>query len=187
MIVVIVGGIGTGKSAVIKVLENLGEKVLSADAINKELLLNIEYVNIIDANFKGVVVDGKIDKKALRNIIFNNENERKKLNALAHPRIFSEIERRAKEYACVFVEIPLFEECYENVKYDKICAVQAPINARAERVAKRDGISLESALKIIEVQAKEESVYDRADFIINNDGDFLNLEKQVLRMLENVK
>ena len=63
MIVVIVGGIGTGKSAVIKVLENLGEKVLSADAINKELLLNIEYVNIIGANFKALSSMVKLIKR----------------------------------------------------------------------------------------------------------------------------
>ena len=187
MIVVVVGGIGTGKSAVMRILEDLGEKVLSADAINKELLVDRDYIKVIGDNFSGVVFDGQIDKQALRNIIFNDESARKKLNEIAHPRIFSKIENRARDYKRVFVEIPLFEECAENVKYDKICAVKAPLAARISRVSTRDGISIESAKKIIDVQAKEERVYDKADFIINNDGDMRKLEEQVLRMIANVK
>ena len=120
MIVVVVGGIGTGKSAVMRILESLGEKVISADAINKELLDDENYIKVIESNFSGVVYGGKIDKRALRNLIFNSEDERKKLNAIAHPRIFDEIDKRATACRRVFVEIPLFEECAENIKYDKI-------------------------------------------------------------------
>ena len=54
MIVVVVGGIGTGKSSVMRILEDLGEKVLSADAINKELLVDSDYIKVIGDNFSGV-------------------------------------------------------------------------------------------------------------------------------------
>lgn len=187
MIIVVAGGIGTGKSTVMKILEDLGAKVIYADAINRELLLDEQYVKKIGENFDGVVKDGVIDKKALRNIIFNDEEARLRLNSIAHPLIFNRINDLARSSGLIFVEIPLFVECSSYIKYDKLCAILASISIRAERVAKRDNISIESALKIIEAQIKEEKVYESADFIIYNNKDIDYLREQVILMYNNVR
>lgn len=184
MIVVVAGGIGSGKSTVMKAFEALGAKTLYADRLNKELLQNEEYISVIDKNFQGVVSDRKINVNRLRDIIFNSETERKKLNDIAHPRIFKMIENRAASEGLIFVEIPLLEECEGLLKYDKLCAVKAPFEDRVERIIKRDGVSREIAVKIIEAQRKEEKVYEKADFIVENQGLISDIEENVRKIYE---
>ena len=180
MIVVVAGGIGTGKSAVIKILEDLNAKVVSADSINRELLNDNTYIEKIGSTFSGIVKNGKIDKKSLRNLIFNDEDSRLKLNSIAHPLIFSKISEMVCSLPLVFIEIPLFIECRDYIKYDILWAVRASNEIRATRVAQRDNISISSAYKIIDAQYRENEIYDMADFIIHNDGDLDNLKEQVI-------
>lgn len=187
MIVIVAGGIGAGKSAVMKILEDLGAKVIYADVINKQLLQDVNYIKKLGECFPSVVQEGKINKKELRNIIFNDELARLRLNAIAHPLIFKKIDELTRGNGVFFVEIPLFEECHKNIKFDKLCAVKASKSIRANRVASRDDISIESALKIIEAQYKEEEIYDRADFIIYNENDFEDLKNQVIEIYNNVQ
>ena len=94
------------------------------------------------------------------------------------------IEDRTSLNAIYFVEIPLLEECCGKLKYDKICVVKAPFDLRVERIISRDGVSLESAVKMIEAQIKEESIYTKADFIINNNGSISDIEKDVQKIYE---
>ena len=180
MKVAVVGGIGTGKSTVMNIIRELGGNVILTDELNRALLTDKDYIALIDANFKGVVFDGVIDKSKLKNVIFNDEQARLKLNSLAHPRIFNMIDKMTSAKGFYFVEIPLFEETSNTIKFDKICAVRASINVRAQRVSIRDKISIESALKIIEVQSNEEKVYDYADYIIENDGNYETLYQNVV-------
>lgn len=187
MIVVIAGGIGSGKSAVVEVLRNIGAKVVVADEINRELLKDSDHLSEIGRAFPGTVENGTLNKKKLREIIFTSENERKRLNSISHPKIFKRINDLTLSEGLIFVEVPLLEETLGLIKFDKICAVKAPIQVRAKRVSLRDNISLESALKIIEVQAREEEIYNKADFIINNDGSLEYLRDQVIKMYEYVR
>ncbi len=187
MIVVVAGGIGSGKSTVMNILNGLGASVVYADVVNRELLNDNNYIQLIDSNFNGVVINGRINKKALRNLIFNDENARLKLNSIAHPLIFDLIDKKTRSLGLVFVEIPLFAECSKYIKYDKLCAVKAPIEDRIRRISSRDNISFQDAKKIIESQIKEEKIFEKADFIIYNDTDFESLQQQVLMVYDNVR
>lgn len=187
MIVIIAGGIGSGKSEVMKLLRDLGAEIVISDEINRQLLQDKEYIDTINKNFPGTVKNGVIDKKTLRNIIFNDEKERLKLNSIAHPQIFKRINDITKNLRLVFVEVPLFNETSMHINYDKLCAVKASYDTRVKRVALRDNISYESAKKILDAQVKEESIYKKADYVIINDGDLRSLEEQVIGLYNELK
>ncbi len=186
MIVLVVGGIGVGKSAVMSILEELGAKTIYADKLNRKLLEDKDYLELLSKTFEGVVVDGKIDKVKLRNLIVSNDHARDKLNSLAHPRIFSMIERETSLNGLYFVEIPLFSKCLNAIKYDKICVVTAPKEVRVKRVMKRDGVTFNDAMNIINIQAQEDTLIDIADFVISND-DLNSLRMQTKSVFEQCK
>ena len=132
MIVALCGGIGSGKSAVAEILRGLGAHTLSADSINAELLKDPAYLVKLRKLFPEAFVAGdEPDKKKIREIIFSDEERRKKLNGLAHGEIMAEIARRAAGRELVFVEIPLLAEAGAKNIADKICFVRAPREARA--------------------------------------------------------
>ncbi|MDR1905450.1 MAG: dephospho-CoA kinase, partial [Clostridiales bacterium] len=96
MLVAITGGIGVGKSEVLKILAELSTNILSADKINAELLKTPEYIKEIAEIFPEAVSGGAVDKEILSSIIFSDEKKRKVLNGLAHPAIMRSIFERAK-------------------------------------------------------------------------------------------
>lgn len=187
MIVLVVGGIGVGKSAVMSLLEEFGANTIYADKLNRKLLEDKNYLELLSKTFDGVVVDGRLDKVKLRKLMVSDDGAREKLNSLAHPRIFSMIEQETSLNGLYFVEIPLFSQCLNTVKYDKICAVTASKDVRARRVVERDGVSFADAMNIINIQAQEDAFVEIADFVITNDADLNNLRLQTMSMFEQCK
>lgn len=182
--IAVCGGIGTGKSEVMKILASKGYDVLSMDEINKELLSNSEYIDLIAGNFPDVVLDGVIDKKALKKVIFNDENKRLLLNNLSHNRIlniFKQYNFNEKKY--LFVEVPLIIESNTVGMFDKLWAVRSSKTVRVARIMKRDGVSKEFAKKILSIQNKEEMVYSIANAIILNNGDVDKLHIEIEKQL----
>ena len=127
MKIAVVGGIGTGKSTIMQMFDKLGGITIYTDKLNKELLEDKEYIALIKDTFDNIVIDNKIDKKALRNLIVNNEKARLQLNAIAHPRIINKINELTTGNGLYFVEIPLFNEISNLVEFDKICAVKGSV------------------------------------------------------------
>ncbi len=152
--IAVTGGIGSGKSTVMELLKKCGYPVFSCDAIYKELLLDKAYIQKVQALFPLAVTDGKIDTVSLSKIVFNNEKEREKLNALAHPlimqKLYAEMDNCTNDL--VFAEVPLlFEGGYEN-DFDGVIVVMRNKHARIESICLRDGISESEALQKIAAQ-----------------------------------
>ena len=91
MKIAVVGGIGSGKSEVMKKVASMGAATLSADEINASLLTSPDYIASLQSLFPTAVKDGVVDKHALAEIVFADETSRKALNALAHPLILKKI------------------------------------------------------------------------------------------------
>ncbi len=183
MIVAVCGGIGSGKSAVTKILRELGAYTLSADAINAELLEDERYLIKLRALFpEAFGASGKPDRKKIREIIFSDEERRKKLNGLAHGEIMAEIARRAEGKELVFVEIPLLAEAGAKKTADKICYVRAPREARVRRITERDGVSRTEAEAALDAQRGEEALECAADYILDNSEGFTELVSAVEKM-----
>ena len=165
MRIAVIGGIGSGKSEVMKIAKERGFFCLSADEINAELLKTPSYIQKIAALFPSVVSNGVVDKGALAKIVFSDQNERKKLNALAHPEIMRVISE-CKE-SPLAVELPLFIEGGDEA-FDEIVYVRAPLFKRIARLKKGREMSVKQAVSRIRSQVPSAVLRAKATIIVDN-------------------
>lgn len=187
--IVLTGSIGTGKSTVSAMLQHHGFEVIDADKISKEILpLHVEEVRALFG--ENVIVDGRIDRKALGEIIFNDKNEREKLNALMRPLIREEIFRRSEllevKQKPYIIDIPLY---YESEGYDckLVVVVYAPVEVQRKRLMVRENFTKEEAQKRIDAQISIEEKKILADFLINNSFDMKFLESEIEKFIKFVR
>lgn len=165
MRIAVIGGIGSGKSEVMKIAKERGFFCLSADEINAELLKTPSYIQKIATLFPSVVSNGVVDKGALAKIVFSDRDERKKLNALAHPEIMRVISE-CKESPLV-VELPLFIEGGDEA-FDEIVYVRTPLFKRISRLKKGRGMSVKQAVSRIRSQVPSAVLRAKATIVIDN-------------------
>lgn len=165
MRIAVIGGIGSGKSEVMKIAKERGFFCLSADEINAELLKTPSYIQKIATLFPSVVSNGVVDKGALAKIVFSDRGERKKLNALAHPEIMRVISE-CKE-SPLAVELPLFIEGGDEA-FDEIVYVRAPLFKRISRLKKGRGMSVKQAVSRIRSQVPSAVLRAKATIVIDN-------------------
>ena len=109
--IALTGGIGSGKSTVLSILKQMGYPVYSCDEIYREILESQAYVKKVEALFPSCIESGRINRGKLAEIVFKDEEKRKKLNALAHPLIMKTlIERMESEPNLSVAEVPLLWE-----------------------------------------------------------------------------
>lgn len=183
-IIAITGGIGAGKSEVCKILLQHGEKCISCDKINAELLLNEQYLDGLKAIFPNAVIDGKVNKQLIKEQIALHEEKRKALNRYSHEKIKAEmLSRINEEEGRVFVEVPVLNQTDYAPIFDKIWVVVSDVTLRNARIVLRDGIDEKFAEKLIEMQSTNNDYGDKTIYIIN-DGDKAALEKKVVDLLK---
>ena len=177
------GGIGSGKSVFCEALKKAGAKVISADQVNADLMQEAEYLVGLARIFPTAFRGGQPDKREIRNLIFQNPHLRESLNAYAHPAIMKEIFQRAAAFGgTVFVEIPLLMEGDFYRYFSKVIVVWASDEIRIERIMERNGISRESAVSMMNAQAKERDACKVATDVVMNDKDRENLVSEALRL-----
>lgn len=171
----IIGGIGSGKSEVTRILRELGATVLVADEINAELLAGCDYINILSRHFPDAIDCGAINKSKLTEIIYNNEEKRQLLMSLSHPLIIKIMKSRTNGALC-FYEIPLFNQI--DIEFDSLWYVYASHEKRILRVMKRNKLSEESVKKIM-ISQGELDLSNKNVTIIDNDGEKSDLKNRV--------
>lgn len=183
MRIAIIGGIGSGKSEVMKIAKERGFFCISTDEINSELLKTSSYIQKIQTAFPTAVINGEVDKKTLASIVFSNESERKKLNAIAHP----EIMRKIAEYARspLAVELPLFIEGGDEA-FDEIVYVRTPLLKRILRLKKGRGMSVAQAIKRIRSQVPSSVLRAKSTQIIDNKGSLDKLKKRATVLFDKI-
>lgn len=177
--IAICGGIGSGKSEVLKILLNQGFNTISVDEINKQLLKDTQYIILLKKHFPEAFQGECLDKALLKEIIFSNRDKRLLLNNLAHPRIKDYLKNKIDINKTTFVEVPLISEANMTKDFDCIWAVCASLDRRIKRIMQRDNIDKKLALRIINAQQKEDDYCKFAHRIINNDGSFDQLKDNV--------
>ncbi len=180
-LVAIAGGIGSGKSTVSRILIALGAYVIDTDEINSSLLKDMYYIKKVAEAFPSVYINGEINKKKLSDIVLSDNNEMAKLNKMAHSLIMALVIEEAKNSNkdIVFVEIPLLIASNMESVFDYIWYIKCEYNYRIERVMKRDNLSIERVLQLMEIQKNEVKALDIADTVIVNDMDEKHLWTQV--------
>jgi len=186
--VALTGGIATGKSTVIELFVQSGFRIIDADKIAHEIL--DEKSAVIATHFgEALVVNGKVDRKALGDLVFSDQEKRKILESLLHPLIFERIkeasaklDKRAEPY---IVDIPLY---YEGGRYaiDKVIVVYAQGEQQLARLMERDGYSKKEALSRIEAQLDIEEKRINASYVIDNSGNLNQLEFETQRVKDEI-
>ena len=183
--IAITGGIGSGKTEVVKILRKKGYVVLSADEISREVSNDTKVLDEIKTTFgEEFVIDGKLDRAKLRQYVFSSETLTDKLNEIMHPIIKQKIKERiaSESGKTVFVEIPLYESEMQKF-YSSIWLITAPMEVRYKRITSRDEIDITAAEDIIKRQLSKQVKAKNADVVILNDGTLDELEKSIEKNL----
>ena len=176
------GGIGSGKSEVAAELERCGAFVIDTDDVAREAVApGSSALAAIARHWPGTVVDGKLDRSALAEAVFDDDAERLKLNGILHPeirRIAFAREREAAPGQLIVHVVPLlFETDYAKL-VDRTVLVVAPPERRIERVMTRDGAQRDAVRARMRAQIEPERARALADEIIENDGDIEQLRNR---------
>jgi len=189
-VVGLTGGIGSGKSAVADLFAARGVLVIDTDAIAHELTApGGAAMPAIRAEFgEGAAgADGALDRGAIRAIVFADPSARKRLEAILHPLIRSESERRLAQkpagspYAILMV--PLLVEAGDYRKrVNRIAVVDCAEATQIDRVMRRNGLARSEIERILAAQATRAERLAAADDVIDNDGELAALPPQIERL-----
>ena len=187
--IVITGTIASGKSTLCKLLEEMGFKLISADEVNKELLIpgakNYEAIKK-SGDFDQAFENESLNKKKLAQIIFSDRKKLKKLNQLSHRNILDEIEKQIEilDEKVVFIEIPLFFQMEEKFDADEVWLVVADYQIQVKRLMQRDKISLEYAKAKLESQEQLLTMKENSDVVFDNSTSVEHLTKELKKTLK---
>jgi dephospho-CoA kinase len=182
------GGIGSGKSEASRQFSRLGVPVIDTDTIARELvepgqpalteIVSVFGDEILDNN------TGHLDRSRLRERIFSDPAQRRKLEQILHSRIRDRalgLARTTSAPYCILV-IPLLAETGQDYALDRVLVIDAPRELQIARATARDNLSRTDVEQILASQASREQRLKLADDIVVNDGTLADLARQIDRL-----
>ena len=190
----ITGGAGTGKSEVIKMLQqNFGGCVIMSDEVARELMQkgNISYQLIVEYFGRDILMDdGEIDRKKLADHVFNNKEALETLNSMTHPYVKEEIRKLIAEAEasgeCRFValESAILLECgYEDI-CDEFWYVYTKPEIRRQRMKETRNYSDEKVDSVMRNQQPDEVFFEQCSFVIKNNTTLSDVYAQLKEKLD---
>jgi len=181
--VALTGGIGSGKSAVAEFLEVCGAVIIDSDQLARDVIERGTegFEAILTAFGDTVLTDGEIDRSTLAEIVFQDENQRKKLEAIIHPLVREAAESLMKKLptdSVLINQIPLLVETNGAKRFDYIITVSASEELRRQRLLQR-GLKDYEITKRMQAQVDDAAREEIADSIIRNEGSLEDLERIV--------
>lgn len=186
------GGIASGKSTVSNYLKSKSIPIVDADIVSREVVMpgSKGLQAIVDAFGKDILEENHLNRKALRELIFSDEEKRLKLNRILHPIIHDEILTQIQalkdnDEPIIIFDAPLLLE--NNLKYmvDELWLVSTSVTKQIERLINRDNMTLESAESIISKQMSLLEKEKLSDVILDNNSTVEALLEQVDKILKN--
>ena len=182
--VALTGGIASGKSTVADLFARRGVPVIDTDVIARQVVApGQSALSRVVAEFSAEVLaaDGSLDRRRLRDLIFSDPNAQRRLEAILHPAIRTEMERQASVAGGPYqmLVIPLLAEGGRRDHVDRVLLVDAPEELQIERLMRRDQVSQAQARASLAAQARRAQRQALADDIILNTGQATDLDSQV--------
>ena len=190
------GGIASGKSTVSRFLSEAGARIIDADKIARAVVApGFPAYDEIVSFFGDTVLlpDGKIDRKRLGDIIFNDPDKKARLDAIVHPRVIERATQIIADTASqspdavVIMDVPLLFEAGMEKGLAEVIVVYAPASTQLQRLMLRDGIDEQAAMARIQSQMSIEEKCKRATVVIDNSGSPSATRKQALAIVNQLK
>lgn len=196
LLVGLTGGIASGKSLVASVFRDLGAHLIDADRIVHDLLEPDQQAGReVSEHFgKGILLpDGRIDRRKLGEIVFNDAEKRAWLNQCLHPRVFEAYQAQVSQVrvrsprAVVVLDAALLIETGYHRMMDRVVVVYAEPEQQLERLIRRNGFTREEALARIGSQMPLAEKRGLADYVIDNTGTRERTEQQAREVCARLK
>lgn len=201
MIIGVTGGVGSGKSSIMRVLEDKGAHLIIADDVARILQEpgNECYKMIVDAFGKEILCDGSdldqqmpIDRKKLAAVVFADEQKLQLLNSLTHPQVKTEIQRRIDDIysndpdALIAIEAALLIQAGYLDMLDELWVVTCEHDTRIKRLMSSRDYTEEKAESIMASQMSDEEYSKYADFILDNSGTHAQTKRKITNRLKKI-
>lgn len=185
MIVGLTGGIGSGKTTVANLFNDLGVPIYVTDVAAKRIMISdvvvIGSIKMLLGN-EAYLKENELNKNYISSKVFKNKSLLKELNSIVHPAVANDFliwyDNQNSDFVIKESAILFESGSYKSCKY--VITVTAPLEDRINRVIKRDGVTKKQVLHRVMNQLNDEDKIDRSNFIINNkslDATKLQVEK----------
>ena len=187
----ITGSIGCGKTTLAGLARELGFVVFDADKWSRRLYFQQDYIHKIAEVFPDVMDNGMVDKKKLRELVFNDNEKLKQLEAVSHPflkqKLKEVINKNRFSDDIFFLDAALLFEAGWDKYCDFIIVADVADDIQKQRVMKRDNVSAEHFEKINSVQMNKKAKADLADAVIDTDVPLNLLKVDILNIIEGLE
>ena len=189
------GGIGSGKSEVSKFFQAWGAYIFDADKEAKHIINTDENAQKeIIKEFGSDVIDAdqNIDKQKLARVAFQDEFHQLALNSIIHPHVFKKIDftfekiQQQNKHNCFVVDAALIYESGADTHMDYVIVITSLLRYRTERVMSRNNMTRDDFLKRVSLQWPDEDKEHMADYIIQNNSDLNNLERESKKIFDSI-
>lgn len=194
LILGLTGNIGCGKSSLSKILMQNNIDVIDADIISRNIFEDKELLNLVFENFGENIknLDGSLNRKALGNIVFNDDQKLVILNGLTHPKIKEKILSKINEIrnigkSLVVIDAALLIEGGYLDILDKLIVITCKESIQISRIQLRDNLTKEQAISRMNSQMSQDEKIKYADYIIDNSGDTNNLKHKAEELIRYMK
>jgi dephospho-CoA kinase len=192
LVVGVVGGIGTGKTEVLRLLGERGAATVAADELSRAALQvgQPAWQQVREAfGAEYFDADGELKRRTLGELIFRDDEAREQLNRLVHPFMLELLRARLREWegrgvAVAAVEAAVLVEMGALDLMDRLILVQAPEAQVMERLQQRDQLTEAQVRRRLQTHQRLGLAEAPADFVVVNDGDPKHLADQVQRVWE---
>ena len=189
------GGIGSGKSEVSKFFQAWGAYIFDADKEAKHIINTDESAQKeIIKEFGSDVIDAdqNIDNQKLARVAFQDEFHQLVLNSIIHPHVFKKIDsafekiQQQNKHNCFVVDAALIYESGADTHMDYVIVITSLLRYRTERVMSRNNMTRDDFLKRVSLQWPDEDKEHMADYIIQNNSDLNNLERESKKIFDSI-
>jgi dephospho-CoA kinase len=186
------GGVASGKSTVSAMLRELGAVVVDADLLAREVVApgTEGLAEIVAAFGPGVLTpDGALDRPAMGARVFADDDARRRLEAIIHPRVRqrgAELEAAAAPGAVVVHDIPLLAETGQGAAFDAVVVVDVPVETQVERMMSARRMTRAEAEARVAAQASREQRRAVATYVIDNTGTLEDLRERVTEVFAEI-
>ena len=190
-LIAVTGSIGCGKTTLANLIRKMGFCVFDADGWVRRLYYQKNFIKVIAQHFPSVIENEKVNKRALRNIVFNDNQQLKLLESIIHPFLKQTLKNLKRKNAfyedLFFLDVALLFEMGWEKYCDLVIVADVDYETQKKRVMKRDNISAEDFDKINNVQLNNEHKKILADVVIDTNKPLNMLKAELICLLSEIE